>query len=389
MKKAIIMYFKKPQTTIAVVVALMAQLIFCVVWMTAYDGVLDRVNHLKIAIVNEDGEFGKTIEKQLQSNFPFEIITSTKEKAMDELMLRDVHLIVTIPEKFGQSLTSPGTQAKLSYIMNESNPQLTKSVMQTIVTKVTNELNHNVSLQGTEVALQQLKLPTDQAQRTAQNLLNKVGSEVESLHPVNGMQNQMVSMMLILASYVGAMLMAMNVHQVSETIGALISKWQHFAVRSLLIVFAALLISIVGSSLIASLGGQMESGFGSFWLFHFLTLLTFMFFAQMFLMAMGMAGMFLNMAVLSLQLVTSGTIVPKQMLSGFYQWLGQFLPATYAVEGIMNLQFGGVNTDKDIWTLFVTSLICVIISLVVTILKKQEKSLKVSEASKLAPLSTN
>ncbi|MFD0693937.1 YhgE/Pip domain-containing protein [Paenibacillus sp. GCM10027628] len=383
------MYVKKPQTILAVVVALMAQLIFCVVWMTAYDGVLDRVNHLKIAIVNEDGEFGNTLEKQLESDLPFEITTPSKEQAMDDLVQRNVHLILTIPEKFGQSLTTPGMQAKLSYVINESNPQLTKNVMQTIVTKVTNELSHNAALQGTQVVLQQLKLPSDQASKTAQSILNKVDSDVQYLNPVNGMQNQMVPMMLVLASYVGAMLMAMNIHQVSESIGSAISKWHHFAIRSLIIVVAAILISLAGSSLIAALNGQMESGFVTFWLFHFLTLLTFMFFAQMFLIVVGMAGMFINMAMLSLQLVTSGTIVSRQMLSDFYQGFGQYLPATYAVEGIMNLQFGGIHTDKDVWTLLVTILGSVSITLLVTALKKQEKPKKVSEGAQSADLAAS
>ncbi|KIL40968.1 hypothetical protein SD70_10100 [Gordoniibacillus kamchatkensis] len=389
MKHALLAYLKKPQTAVAVVVALMAQLIFCIVWMTAYDGVMDRVNHLKIAIVNEDGEFGKTVQQQLQSNLPFDITTPAKEKAMDDLVQRDVHLVIMIPANFGQSLTAPGMQAKLSYIMNESNPQLTKSVMQTIVAKVTNELNQSASLQGTQAVLQQLKLPAEQASKTAQSVVNKVGSDVQSLHSVNGMHNQMVPMMLVLASYVGAMMMAMNIHQVSEAIGASISKWHHIAVRSLIIVAAAALISIVGSSLIAALGGQMESGFGSFWLFHFATLLTFMFFAQMFLIVFGMAGMFLNMAMLSLQLVTSGTIVPRQMLSGFYQWLGQYLPATYAVEGIMNLQFGGIHTGKDVWKLVAATVCSVLIALAVTALKKQNKPQPALEAAKPAGLALN
>ncbi|WP_261301975.1 YhgE/Pip domain-containing protein [Paenibacillus andongensis] len=376
------MYLKKPQTIVAVVVALMAQLIFCVVWMTAYDGVQDRVSHLKIAIVNEDGEFGKSIENQLQSNLLFEIISSTKEQAMVDLLGRDVHLVLTIPTNFGQSLTTPGKQAELSYLINESNPQLTKSVMQTLVTKVTYELNHKASLQGTQIALQQLKLPAQEASETAQNLLNKVKSNEQLLNPVRGMHNQMVPMMLVLASYVGAMLMAMNLHQATESIGTVISKWRHVAIRSLITVFAAFLISIVGSSVIALLGGQMGSGFGTFWLFHCLTLLAFMFFAQTFLTLLGMAGMFVNMAMLSLQLVTSGTIVPKQMLSDFYQSLGQFLPATYAVEGIMNVQFGGIQTGKDVWILFATILSSILLTVLVTMFKKQEKQVNGIETKK-------
>ncbi|AHV95749.1 YhgE/Pip domain-containing protein [Paenibacillus sabinae] len=382
MKNLVKTYVKKPQTILAVVVALMAQLIFCLVWMTAYDGVLDRTDHLKVAIVNEDGEFGKNIENQLSGTLPFEVTAMSKEQAMDGLVHRNVHLILTIPDQFGEKLTTPGTQAVLTYSINESNPQLTKSVMQTVITKVTNEMNRNASLQGTQMVLEQLKLPSNQASQTAESLLNKIGSDVKSLNPVNGMHNQMVPMMLVLASYVGSMLMAMNIHQASEAVGSALTKWQHFRFRLLINGFAAALISIVGSSLIAVFGGQMESGFGLFWMFHFLTMLTFLFVAQLFLTIFGMAGMFINMTMLSMQLVTSGTIVPRQMLSHFYQSLGSFLPATPAVEGIMNLQFGGQDTAKDVWLLLLTILVSVSITVVITFLKKQEGLNKVSEAER-------
>ncbi|WP_223067548.1 YhgE/Pip domain-containing protein [Paenibacillus caui] len=381
MKKAVMMYLKKPQTKIAVIVALMAQIIFCAVWMTAYDGVMDRVEHLKMAIVNQDGEAGSNIQKQLQTNLPFEVVALTPEQAKDELLKRNIHLILTIPKHFGEALTTPGMQAKLAYTLNESNPQLTKSVMQTLISRITNEMNSSAALQGTQLVLQQLNLPADQASKTAQSVLSKVDSRVQSLNPVEGMHNQMVPMMLVLASYVGAMLMAMNIHQVSETIGSALSKRQHLAFRFIIIIVAAALISIAGSSLIAALGGQMERGFGLFWLFHFLTLVTFMFFAQMFLVVFGMAGMFLNMAVLSLQLVTSGTIVPKQMLSSFYQSLGHFLPATYSVEGIMNLQFGGIHTENDVWMLLVTIASSLVITIGAVAIKKQRNTLQVSETS--------
>lgn len=347
MRTALKTYLKKPQTTVAIVVALMAQIIFCVVWMTAYDGVMDRTDRLKIAFVNEDGEFGQSVERQLRDELPFPIVSAARAEAMDDLTDRSVQLAVIVPNGFGESLTAPGKQATLSYVMNDANPQLAKSVMQTVAANLTAGLNKQAALQGTTVALRQSNLPEEEAGRTAQGLLDQVGSDMAILNPVKGMHNQMVPMMLILASYVGAMLMAMNVHQASEAIGARLTVRRHIAVRSLLIVLAALVISLVGSSLIAALGGQMYAGFASFWLFHFLTMLAFMFFAQLFLISLGMAGMFVNMAVLSLQLVTSGTIVPRPMLSGFYQALGHYLPATYAVEGIMNLQFGGAGSGKD------------------------------------------
>lgn len=386
MKHAWMTYLKNPQSKIAVIVALMAQLIFCIFWMTAYDGVLDRTNQLKIAIVNEDGESGKGIELQLIKDLPFEMISLSKENALQELEQRDIHMIITIPEKFGEALKKPGAEAKISYTMNESNAQLPKGIMQTVAAKVTNELNANASLQGTQAVLEQFKMPSQQASQTAESILKKVEADITSLHPVKGMHNQMVPMMLILGSYVGAMLMAMNLHQVTVSIGAALSKGQHLAVRTLFVLIGSFIVSLAGSSIIAAFGGQMESGFAAFWLFHWLTVMTFMFFAQTFLMVMGMAGMFVNMSMLSLQLVSSGTIVPKQMLSGFYQEMAHFLPASYSVEGFMNLQFGGIQTLHDIGLLVVFSLGSLLIGFAATMLKKQKKQAGSAETVPSAPV---
>jgi YhgE/Pip-like protein len=374
MKNAMKAYFTKGQTILAIVVALMAQIIFIVCWMTAYDGVYDRSKHLKIAIINEDGEFGKTIVEQLKSSLPFEITTPPKQEAMEDLELRKVHLVITIPEKFGEDLKAPGTKATITYTLNESNPQVTKSIMESVVTKLSYELNQNAALQGTTVVFEQFKMPAEQANQMAQGILKKVEANIQPLNPVNGMHNQMVPMMLVLGSYVGAMLMAMNVHQVSMAVGSSVSKWGHFGVRTFIIVSGALLISIIGSSLIYALDGQMESGFLTFWSFHFLTLLTFMFVAQMFLLVFGMAGMFVNMAMLSLQLVTSGTIVPREMLSDFYQSLGQYLPATYAVDGLFNLGFGGIHTQQDVKILLLILACSMVIGLALIFVKKQNNA---------------
>jgi YhgE/Pip-like protein len=371
MKNAFKAYLKMPQTKLALIVALAAQIIFIICWMTAYHGTNDRTNHLKIAIINEDGDFGKTIVDNLKSTLPFEITTPTKDEAMKDLELRKVHLMVTIPAKFGESVKTPGSKATIQYTLNQSNPQQTKSIMESVENKLTNSLNHNAALQGTQVMLEQMKLPADKAKSTAEGILNKVEAKATNLYTVNGMHNQMATMMLVLASYVGAMLYAMNLCQVSFDLGAAVSKMNHFTIRAIVTIVSAAIVSLAGCIMIIVLDGQMEAGFASFWGFHFLTMLTFMFFAQTFLLIIGPPGMLINMAVLSLQLVTSGTTVPREVLSDFYQSFGNYLPATYSVEGFMNLGIGGIETQHDVNLLFVILAASVAVCLVMTLVKKQ------------------
>lgn len=351
-------YMRQPQTMIAVVVALMAQLIFCTVWMTAYDGVWDRIDRLPVAIVNEDGAAGERLEESLRAALPYRAVSASKEQALRLLDQRAVHLIVTIPEGFHRDPGATGQAekadqaSKLHYTMNASNPQMTVSIMKAGVEQMTAQLNRQAA------------------------------ADIEMIHPVKGMNNQMIPMMLVLASYVGAMLMAMNLHQASQAIAGSIARWQHVGAGTAVTASAAALIAAVGTGLIVAFGGQMQGGIISFALFHFLTILTFMVFAQMFVALFGMAGMLMNMAVLSLQLVTSGTVVPRELLGDVYQWIGQLLPATYAVEGYLNLLFGGAGTEKAAGALGVILLAGVLLVSIVPKGKRQDETRE--EARQLA-----
>ncbi|WP_036640778.1 ABC transporter permease, partial [Paenibacillus durus] len=118
-------------------------------------------------------------------------------------------------------------------------------------------------------------------------------------------------------------------------------RWQRLGARIAITIPAAIIVSLVGTSLVMLLGGQVEQGFFALWGYQTLFVLTFMIVTQTLIMLLGTAGMLINTALLSVQLVSSGAMMPREMLSGFYFNLGSALPATYAIEGLMNLLFGG------------------------------------------------
>ncbi|MNX67081.1 ABC-2 family transporter protein [compost metagenome] len=372
---------KKPQTIVGVVMALAFQVIFCLVWMTGYNGVNDRVKEFKIAVVNEDGKFGEALGKQLEGKLPFQVVSMSAADASEGLNNREVQMIVTVPQQFSADLKTPGKQAELKYTINESNPVTVKSAMQSAANSITASVNAGAAAQGTQAVLEQLKMPAEQAGATSSALTKRVDSEITFTNKIDGMNNQMVPMMLVLASFVGAMIMGMNVQQGVMMMKPGTSKWQLFGARMLLNVLSAVFVSLVGSSLVMALGGQAAHGFLSLWMFLGLFVLTFMLFAQMFLILFGMAGMLVNVTMLSLQLVSSGAMVPRQLLSDAYQSIGEFLPASYAVEGLMNLQFGGPAIGSEVVALLLISLISIGISLLRVSLKREPKPDKNTELS--------
>lgn len=372
MLQALQAYFKKPATVIGIATAMMFQIIFSLIWMTGYNGVTDNVNQLKIAVVNEDPAMGANIVEQLAGSLPFQLVKeSSLDQAQDKLNEREVQMVLHLPADLSKQLQAQGQQAEIRYVINESNPALIKSMMQSVASGVTAAVNKEATVAGAEAVLKQAKVPAPQAQAIAQGITDKVKSNIAYTNTVQGMNNQMVPMMMVLASFVGAMIMGMNVQQATMQLGPDFSRWSKFGARVVINLASSVVIALIGTSLVVAMGGQHAGGFVSVWLFQALFLMTFMFFSQMFLIIFGMAGMLFNIAMLSVQLVSSGAMVPRELLGSFYHSFSQYLPATYAVEGGMNLLFGGPSAAGDAGALACILLVCAAAGLLATGLRKE------------------
>jgi len=372
MGNALKAFLQKTPTKIGIATAIMFQLIFSIVWMTGYDGVTDNTANLTIAVVNEDAGVGRQLAEQLGQQLPFQVVTeSSLDAAKQKLEERNVQMVLHLPPTLSAQLQTPGQKTELQYWINESNPALIKSMMSSVAAGVTATVNKQAIAAGAQAVLTQMNVPAAQAQSTAQALSERVTSSIQFTNPVSGMSNQMVPMMLVLASYVGSMIMGMNLQQSSNLIGAQAGKWSKFAARAVLNSIAAVVTALVGTSLVLLLGGQSVHGFMALWGFLTLCLLAFLFFSQLFLLLLGNAGMLLNIIALSAQLVSSGAMVPRELLNGFYRGLGDYLPATYAVEGNMNLLFGGPGAAGASWSLLLIVLITAVLGLLVTALRKE------------------
>ncbi|ULL18756.1 DUF3533 domain-containing protein [Paenibacillus sp. H1-7] len=354
-------YLKRPTTIIGIVTAMMFQIIFSVIWMTGYAGVTDNTRHLKIAVVNEDSGMGRTIAEKVKASLPFEIREEASHtEALAQLERRDVQMVLHIPADFTRQLQSAGQKGQIGYTINESNPALIKSIMQGVANGITTTVNKEAAAAGAQAVLAQTNMAPQQAQGIAQGIADKVQGAIEYTHPVRNMANQMIPMMLVLASFVGTMIMGMNLQQSTLSIPSteLTGKWGKFGARMIINIASSVVIALVGCSLVMALGGESAGGFVAMWLFQTLFLFTFMLFSQLFLLAFGMAGMLFNIAMLSVQLVSSGAMVPRELLSSFYLTLSDYLPATYAVEGMMNILFGGPGAGSDAGALAIIALVC-------------------------------
>ncbi|ARC32650.1 Uncharacterized protein BC141101_02521 [Bacillus toyonensis] len=111
-------FFKFPPTFIGIATAFAFLLIFFCVWMTAYDGVTDRINKLKIGLVNEDNEIGANIEKNLKENLPFKVKSySSVTHAKEDMNNRNLDMVIQIPANFSSLLKEKNT-TEINYFIN-------------------------------------------------------------------------------------------------------------------------------------------------------------------------------------------------------------------------------------------------------------------------------
>lgn len=376
-------FFQKPLTKVGIITALMFQVIFSVIWMTGYNGVTDtaRMKELQVGIVSLDNQMGPIIAEQLTKSLPVTTVTlDSQDQALKQLNDRKLQMVVTIPEDFSQSAAAKDGSAKLIYSINESNPQMIKNVMSSIAVQITETINKQAIMQGVEAVLTEAKLPTDQVQGLSTALSERVTSEFTYMNKVDGQNNQMVPMMLVLASYVGAMLLGMNLETSSRMLAANYSRWQRFGARAIINIVAAVFVSLVGSALLMALGGQAEHGFMAVWGFQALFVLAFMFTSQLFVLLLGPGGMVFNIIMLSAQLVSSGAMMPRELLPDFYQNISVVFPATYAVEGMMDLLFGGPKVGGAVMGLVAIIVVTFVLGVAAVAIRK-EKAPQLSQSN--------
>jgi len=384
MKNLYLSLLKTRSVIIGLITAIIFQVLFSIIWITGYDHVTDRIDQFKIIIVNEDSKIGAQIANNLEENLKFKITQSSVLKsAMDKLDDRKVQMVIYIPEDFSSTLQNKEKKAKIIYSLNESNPSMLKSVMQTVEQKVTSTINKESVKSGLQFTFEQMHVPSNQAIGLSQGLSERIHPVINNINQVSNFSRLMVPMMLVMASFTGSMLFIMEMNKAAKAFKTLYNRWQRFGARVLLIITATILISTIGSIMVYVMGVHSHQGFITMWYFQMIYVLTFLFLAQVPFFIVGDAGGWVNIAMLSIQLLSSGSTIPRELLSSFYQNVSKFLPATYAVDGIMKLVTGGPSISHEMIMLFRILMGIIIITLILVALQWENKKEKSSNLTNI------
>ncbi|ASI75954.1 ABC transporter permease [Bacillus pacificus] len=348
-------FLKRPGTYVGMVVALSFQLIFFCVWLTAYDGVNERADQMRIAIVNEDVNIGNKIAEGLQRNLPFQVKAERSvEKANKEMNDHVYDMIIEIPASFSKDINETG-KSNLNFHINQANAMMAKQMMEGAAKQIRDNVNKEVASYKKQAIVGKLQAVGHENVEVIKGLTeDSIGFTVHKVNDVKGFSVNMVPLMIVLASFVGAMIMSMELSKVAKEVKG---GWSNFLSRQIINGTVSILLACITIGLMKGFQIEMHETVGSIWVFQAIVFFAFLSLTQMFLTVFGNAGMIFNIISLSLQLVSSGVIVPHEMLSKTYQTIGELFPATYAANGYYTIIFGGVSLERNIISLLVIVLV--------------------------------
>lgn len=375
-------FFKQKETLLGISAAIAFQLIFVIVWLTGYDGIYERTDQFTIGIVNEDSELGRKITSELIDNNLFEV-TMFEEllQAKQELDEKNIHMLIHLPDKMSERLQA-NENAHIDYYINQSVPTLTKQMMETTA----NKLNEQVNLQVNDIINTQLATSIPQmikAESTNEDIAEKVATQAvkmlqENSHTTPLKENvtktndkegfvlTMVPLLIVLASYIGAMLISQHLQFSEAKLKNKYNQLSLFTGRQIINILVAIAISLLTVCLMYLFNIEFDYSFFALWGFQTILMFSFLALSQVFVMLFGNFGMIFNIALTATQLVSSGAIVPRELLSSFYKGIGSILPATYGVNSYFSLIYGGGNLALNI------KYLCIIIgSLLIIALSSQ------------------
>jgi hypothetical protein len=345
------------------------------VFMPGYGGILHRVDHMRMAIVNHDPHLGQEIISGLRTHAPVKVSVlpsmQTAEKALEN---RSVQLILRIPTNMTPQIRSyhPAT---LSFVLDNSNPVMVNDIMDSVGRSIAKAVNTQVASQ----ILRQMftKTPPHSKASPIRTLTPPMGFLVQpihaswtAIHPAAGFAQEMIPLMFLIGFSVGGMALATNLEAAALQLPSGIRKWPPFVIRSVAIIGISLIVSGVSTFMVSVATGPFTQGFIPIWTFEWLASASFMYVAQIATLLFGPRGIVANLVVLIISIVSSGAIVPPQLLSAYFLGLRRILPGTYAVNGTFNVLFGGTGTTEDVVRLFSIVIVSILLSALIVLVKR-------------------
>ncbi|MGM9943898.1 MAG: YhgE/Pip domain-containing protein [Lysinibacillus sp.] len=324
------------------------------IFLPGYTALPGNMDELKIALVNDDkGEVGAQISAQLQESLPFKEIDTdlTIKKALKELEKNEYALVIHIPENFSEDAQS-GKGTNIDFTVNEASATMISSAMSSVVAEINNQLSTSFSQQTAQGILMQFNVPEEQAKELSTQIENSYTGNYVVMNDVpDGMHNNMLPMFITMASYVGAMIAAMQLVGSFKANRGKASKTRLFIyvqltalMIAILSMVATLIISFsitdIDLDILLPVAGQQILVYMA--AFNLCAIPIFL---------VGEGGMILNIPILLMQTIANGATMPREMMYAPYEWMSYISPMYYSVQAYLSTMFGSISPAPYLWGL--------------------------------------
>ncbi len=352
----------------AIIVAVFYQISMVGLYIYGYHVLPDGVNLLAINVVNQDGDKGAAIEKEIVPTLTKSFSKVITEKSLDEskkkLNNRQIQMIIVIPENFVNNLTTG--KSTIDFYIDKSNTTTVVNTMEAVAKSITDNFNQAINLGKLTNILNSLNVNATQQEKITEQLNNSVVQNNVYINKApSSMDYIMAPSFLSIASYASSMVVAIVLMNIFLAFIPIIGKWKAFKyieITGCVIAILAPLFGVIMARILISISFQklliiyLQQIFMQVTAFQF-TLIFSLLFKQ--------NGIFINIPLMLAQTIAGGGTMPLQIMPALFKVISYFTPMYPNTQADFGMLFGGPTFIFEIRLLAILIISSLILLLIV------------------------
>ncbi len=352
----------------AIILAVFYQISMVGLYIYGYHVLPDGVNQLAINVVNQDGDKGAAIEKEIVPTLTKSFSKVITEKSLDEskkkLNNRQIQMIIVIPENFVNNLTSG--KSTIDFYIDKSNTTTVVNTMEAVAKSITDNFNQAINQGKLTNILNSLNINATQQEKITEQL-NKsvVQNNVYINKAPSSMDYIMAPSFLSIASYASSMVVAIVLMNIFLAFIPIIGKWKAFKyieITGFIIAILAPLFGVIMARILISISLQKLL---IIYLQQIFMQITAFQFALIFSLLFKQNGIFINIPLMLAQTIAGGGTMPLQIMPALFKVISYFTPMYPNTQVDFGILFGGPSFIFEIRLLAILIISSLILLLIV------------------------
>lgn len=328
----------------AIILAVFYQIAMVGLYIYGYHVLPNGVNQLVINVVNQDGDKGAAMEKELVPTLSKSFRNVVTDKGLDdskeELNNRKIQMIIVIPENFVNNLTSG--KSTFDFYIDESNTTTVINTMEAVAKSITDNFNQAINQGKLTSILKSLNVTVAQQEMITEQLNNSVVQNNVYINKAPGsMDYVMAPSFLSIATYASSMVVAIILMNIFLAFIPIMGKWKAFRYVEITAGVIAILAPLFGVIMARMLISISIQKLAAIYLQQIFMQITAFQFTLIFSVLFGQNGIFINIPLMLAQTIAGGGTMPLQIMPKLFKVISYFTPMYPNTQIDFGILFGG------------------------------------------------